>query len=190
MTIPLILASLQLGGVIPPHNVIVFGKGESAVLQPSTPVPQAPAKAAFFRAFKTDLEHPAEFAAPLDLTTFPQWGRLVAGASGGIQFHRSFPGGFVVRVALEGLLPDHPYILTLNGNPKLAGNANLIDSVPGGGPERYFDFQTVTTDARGSYLATFAIALPAGPYDVRFYVKDTSDFKIVLYHDFFPCGVE
>jgi hypothetical protein len=95
-----------------------------------------------------------------------------------------------VRVALEGLLPDHPYILTLNGNPKLAGNANLIDSVPGGGPERYFDFQTVTTDARGSYLATFAIALPAGPYDVRFYVKDTSDFKIVLYHDFFPFGVE
>jgi len=34
------------------------------------------------------------------------------------------------------------------------------------------------------------VALPPGPYDVRFYVKDTSDFKIVLYHDFFPFGVQ
>jgi len=116
-------------------------------------------------------------------------GRLVAGASGGIQFHRSFPGGFVVRVALDGLLPAHPYILTLNGNPKLAGNANLIDPVPGGGSERYFDFQTVTTDARGSYLAAFAIALPRA---VRraFLRQGHRRFQIVLYHDFFPFGVE
>jgi hypothetical protein len=42
----------------------------------------------------------------------------------------------------------------------------------------------------GEYMATFAIALPKGPYDVRFYVKDTDDFKIVLYHDFFRFAVE
>ena len=190
MTVPFILASLQLGSVVPAQHVIVFGKGDSVVLQPSTPSPETPAKAAFYREFKADLEHPAVFEAPLELTAFPQWGRLVPGASGGIQFHGSFRGGLAVRVALEGLLPDHPYILTLNGNPKLAGNANLVDSVPGNEQEKYFDFQTVTTDSRGSYLATFGIALPAGPYDVRFYVKDTADFKIVLYHDFFRFGVE
>jgi hypothetical protein len=190
MHILVILAALQLGSVVPAQHVIVFGKGDSAIVQPSMPSPQAPAKAAFLRAFTADLEHPAEFAAPIDLTAFPQWGRLVPGASGGIQFHRSFRGGLVVRVSVEGLLPAHRYILTLNGNPELAGNANLTDPVPGNERERYFDFQTVTTDVHGSYLATFAITLPQGPYDVRFYVKDTADFKIVLYHDFFPFGVE
>ncbi len=190
MTIPLVLASLQLGGGVPAQHVIVFGKSDSVVLQPSTPMPQVPAKAAFYRAFTADLESPAEFDAPIELTAFPQWGRLVPGASGGIQFHHSFRGGLVVRVALEGLLPGHPYILTLNGKPELPGNANLADPVPGSERERYFDFQTVTTDAHGSYLATFGIALPPGPYEVRFYVKDTSDFKIVLYHDFFPFGVD
>jgi hypothetical protein len=34
------------------------------------------------------------------------------------------------------------------------------------------------------------VAFPPGPYDVRFDVKDTSDFKIVLYHGFFPFGVQ
>jgi hypothetical protein len=190
MTIPLIVASLQLGSVVPAQPVIVFGKGDSVVVQPSMPVPDAPTKDIFYRAFKADMEHPAEFEPQIDLTAFPQLGRLVPGASGGIQFHRSFRGGFIVRVGLEGLLPDHPYILTLNGSPERAGNANLVDPVPGGGPEKYFDFQTVTTDSRGSYQAAFAIALPPGPYDVRFYVKDTADFKIVLYHNFFRFAVE
>jgi hypothetical protein len=190
MTFLFILAALQLGNVVPSQHVVVFGKGDSAVLQPATPLPQTPAKAVFYQAFSADLEHPADFAAPIALTAFPQWGRLVPGASGEIQFHRSFPGGFVVRVALEGLLPGHSYILTLNGNPERAGNASLVDPVPGNEREKYFDFQTVTTDAHGSYLATFGIALPPGPYDVRFYVKDPADFKIVLYHDFFPFAVE
>jgi hypothetical protein len=190
MIIPIIIAALQLGSVVPTQHVIVFGKGDSVVLQSSTPPPQVPAKAAFYRGFSADLEHPRAFAAPIALTAFPQWGRLVPGAAGEIRFHKSFRGGFVVRVALEGLLPSHRYILTLNGNPKLAGNSNLVDPVPGNEQERYFDFQTVTTDARGSYLATFAIALRPGPYDVRFYVKDSADFKIVLYHDFFEFEVE
>jgi hypothetical protein len=190
MIIPLILAALQLGNVVPTQNVIVFGKGDSAIVQPTTPPPQAAAKAVFLRAFTADLQHPGEFAAPINLTAFPQWGRLVPGASGEIQFHRQFRGGLIVRVSLEGLLAGHRYILTLNGNPELAGNAKLVDPVPGNERERYFDFQTVTTDAHGSYLATFGVALPPGPYDVRFYVKDTDDFKIVLYHDFFPFGVE
>jgi hypothetical protein len=53
-----------------------------------------------------------------------------------------------------------------------------------------YDFQTITTDATGRYNATYGLVLTAGPYDVRFYVKDTADFKIVLYRDFFKFTVE
>lgn len=191
MAKPLIPASSpQPAGAAPARSVIVFGRCDSIVLPAAAPLQQSQAKTAFFDAFKADLGHPSAFAAPLALVDFPQWGRLVRGASGGILFHPSFRGGFVVRVALEGLVPDHPYILTLNGNPERAGNASLVDPVPGNEREKYFDFQTVTTDARGTYQATFGIALPAGPYDVRFYVKDPADFKIVLYHDFFRFGVK
>jgi len=62
--------------------------------------------------------------------------------------------------------------------------------VPHNPKERYYDFHTVTTDANGRYHAAFGIALPTGPYDVRFYVKDTKDFKIILYRDFFKFTVE
>ena len=40
------------------------------------------------------------------------------------------------------------------------------------------------------YDATFAVALPAGPYDVRLYIKDTADHTIFLYHDYFRFTVE
>lgn len=192
MTIPILLASLQLGSAVPSQHVIVYGKHDSAAFKEPTSasVPKDPVKAAFFGKFKSDVEQPGAFEAPIPLTEFPQWGRLVPGASGAIQFHRSFAGGFVTKVALEGLLPHHKYILTLNGNPERAGNTNLVDPVPGNKAEKFFDFQIVTTDPKGSYLAVFGIALPKGPYDVRFYVKDTSDFKIVLFHEFFRFDVE
>ena len=47
-----------------------------------------------------------------------------------------------------------------------------------------------TTGANGQYDATIGIRLPAGPYEVRFYVKDTADFKIILYRDFFKFQVD
>ncbi len=95
----------------------------------------------------------------------------------------------MVRTQLEGLTPSHRYILTLNGNPARAGNDKLMETVSHNQKEKYYDFQTVTTDAHGRYRATFGIVLPPGPYDVRFYVKDTADFKIILYHDFFKFAV-
>jgi hypothetical protein len=53
--------------------------------------------------------------------------------------------------------------------------------VPGHEAEKYYDFYTVTTDGQGSYHAGFALLLRPGPYNVHFYVKDTTDHKIVLY---------
>ena len=174
------------------QQIAVFAKGEFSVLDSGTvtPAPKDQAKAAFLAAYQADLARPAAFAAPLALSAPPEWGRTVAGAAGTIQFHGAFPGGFVVRVALEGLVPGHKYILCLNGNPALAGNDLLVDAVPNNGKERYFDFLTAATNAAGRYQATFGLALPASPYDVRFYVKDTDDFKIVLYHDYFKFAVK
>ena len=176
------------------NDVVVFGKGNFILLKPgvASPAPQAPAKAAFLVACQADLLRPTAAVATFPLGSPPEWGKTIKGASGAIKFHDSFRGGFRVHVTLEGLAPDHLYILTLNGKPGLAGNERLVDVVPGmeKEQERYMDFMKVTTDAHGRYEATYGIALLPGPYGVRFYVKDTDDFKIVLYHDYFKFKVE
>lgn len=173
-------------------NIVVYAKGEFAVLNPgvTTSAPKDPVKARFLATVQADLLHPTPFAPAVKLLAPPEWGKTVPGAGGTLEYHDKFSGGFFVRVSLEGLTPNHRYILTLNGNPKLAGNERLVDAVPGLETERYFDFLTITTDDKGRYAATFGIALSAGPYDVRFYVKDTTDFKIVLYRDYFKFTVK
>lgn len=188
----LLIAGLLWSHCLFADQLVVFSKGEVVGLDSGKiiPTPTTPAKAAFLATVKADLAHPAPFAEPFKLSAPPEWGKTVSGASGQIEFHDSFAGGFFVQVRLNGLAPDHRYILTLNGNPKLAGNERLADPVPGLPAERYFDFFTATTNARGDYEATFAVALRPGPYDVRFYVKDTGDFKIVLYHDYFKFTVQ
>lgn len=171
------------------HDIVVFGKGRTLVLGSDAPPPADAADRTFLAAFTHDLARSIAFGSPAKLDAPPDWGRTVAGAGGTIAYPASYPRGFVVRVSLSGLLPAHRYILTLNGNPTLPGNDRLVDPVPGNPKERYFDFQTVTTDDQGRYEATFAIRLEAGPYGARFYVKDTDDFKIVLYHDYFNFAV-
>jgi hypothetical protein len=189
----LLLAGLLFAGGLFANDIVVFAKGDSLALDASAAppaFPADPAKAAFLGAFQADLAHPGSFAAPARLVAPPEWGRTVPGAHGTIEYHAAFAGGFVVRLALAGLAPNHRYILTLNGNPGLPGNDRLVDPVPGNPRERYFDFLTASMNATGRYAATFAIRLPAGPYGVRFYVKDTDDFKIVLYHDYFKFEVQ
>ncbi len=184
----LLLACLLLAGPsLQAETFIVYAQGDVALLTAGAtpPLPADPVRATLLDAFLHDLAQAQPFLAPIPLTDFPQYGRKVAGAGGQIQFHESFPGGFVVKVALHGLPPSHRFILTLNGNPERAGNNQLPETVPGNAREKYYDFQTITTDVAGRFEATYAIALPAGPYDLRCYVKDTADFKIVLYHDFF-----
>ncbi|HEY4299421.1 MAG TPA: hypothetical protein VGM73_01025 [Candidatus Didemnitutus sp.] len=192
LLLPFLLAVLPVTTQDTPPHLIVFGPGDSAKLSAveSDAGPAKGTRATLRARFEADLESPAGFAKPLPLEEFPVYGRLVPGAGGRIEFHPSFAGEFVTKASLEGLLPSHRYILTLNGNPQREGNARLPTPVPGNAAEHYFDFQTITTDAHGRYGGWFAIALPAGSYDVRFYVKDTSDFKIVLYHDFFPFVID
>ena len=192
MKILLIAAGIQLGIGLFAQEIVVFNKGNCLVLGSTNAVSELkdPAQAASLAAFKADLARPSKFEGPDQLSDLPEFGRKVPGATGEIRYHGSFHGGLVVDVRLAGLASNHKYILTINGNPQRAGNDKLMETVDHNQKEKYYDFQTITTDADGRYHATYDIVLPASPYDVRFYVKDTTDFKIILYHEFFKFTVE
>ena len=171
---------------------VILAKGNSIELGSGAAEAEVkdPARAAFLAAFKADLARPLVFDGPLELTPLFGNGRTVPGATGAIQYHGSFPGGLVIGVTLAGLAPNHEYLLTLNGDAQHAGNNNLPDQLSHNSKQKYYDFSKITTDANGRYQATFGILLPAGSYDVYFFVKDTSDWKIVLSHTFFQFTVE
>ncbi len=176
------------------QSFIVYSKGDYSPVDATTPAskPTDPVRAGFLAAVQAELAHPATYETTMTLIPppVPAWGKVVPGARGGIKFHDTFKGGFIVHLTLEGLTPGHAYRLCLNGNPKLAGNDLLVDAVPGNPQERYFDFFTATADAMGRFEATFGIALPPAAFEPRFYVKDTADFTIFLYHDYFKFAVE
>jgi hypothetical protein len=192
MKIAALLSLLLLGNRLLAQQVVVFGEKDFYVLD-SGSVPNGPtdpARSAFFEAFKADLARHAPYEGDMGLVSPPAWGRTVGpDTRGRIQYRTSFPGGFDCELTLENLLPNHEYILTLNGNPSKAGNDLLPKPVTPGSPEKYYDFLIVKTDAGGRYDAKLGVFLKPGNYDVRCYVKDTADFKIVLYRDFFPFQV-
>jgi hypothetical protein len=170
-------------------QIVVYGEKDFYVLD-SIPGPTGADRVAFFEVFKADLKRQAPLEVALDLVSPPAWGKTVSAQTrGSIQFHTAFAGGFACRLSLENLLPDHDYILTLNGNPKRAGNGLLPSQVPGDPIERYYDFLIIRTDSHGHYDASLGVFLQPGGYDVRCYVKDTADFKIVLYRDYFRFDV-
>lgn len=188
----LIVPLLAFGDGLFAGQIVVFGEKDFYVLDAGT-TPAGPKEAdrlAFFDAFRADAGRQAPLEDSLELISPPAWGKTVGPATHGkLQFHPSFRGGFACRITLESLLPDHDYILTLNGNPERAGNGLLLSAVPGNGAERYYDFLIVRTDSGGHYDAGLGVFLKPGAYDVRCYVKDTADFKIVLYRDFFKFEV-
>lgn len=177
------------------NSYIVFGKGDFSLVDATNPVakPTLASKAVFLAQVQAVLAQPsAGFDTQMTLTAppAPLWGKVLDGATGTIHFREVFEGGLLLRVRLTGLAPGQTYRLCLNGHPRLVGNEHLTDPVPGNPKERYYDFFTATADADGRFEALFGIALPLGPYDVRFYVKDTADHTIFLYHDFFRFRVE
>jgi len=186
----LVLAVARLSAV----SYIVYGKSDYSLATATVPtyMPTDPALAAFLASFQAELAKPTAYETHMTLGAppAPEWGKVVEGAKGTFQFHDTFKGGFVVHLQLEGLTPGRAYRLCVNGHPKLEGNDRLPTPVPGLPNERYWDFFMAIADAAGRYSATFAIALPVGPYDVRLYIKDTVDYKIFLYHDYFRFTVE
>jgi hypothetical protein len=183
---------LFFSGGLSGQTIVVFSKGDTLALISGAGAGslESIGKAAYLNAFRDRISRGLNLEMPLELSDLPRWGRKIPGAGGSIQYRKSFRGGVILRAELAGLSPDHRYILCLNGNPERDGNTRLADPVPGNEKERYFDFITATTGPAGRFSAVFCIRLLPGPYDVRFYVKDTDDFKIVLYRDFFRFDVE
>lgn len=187
----LALLSILSANRLAANPLVVFGENETYDLASSAQKPEGADKLAFFEAYKADRSGNPGYETALDLINPPAWGKTISPSTGGlIRLHPSFTGGLACRLTLDGLLPDHAYILTLNGNPALAGNELLLSAVPGMAKERYYDFLIVKSDSRGHYESDFGIFLKRGLYKARCYVKDTADFKIVLYHDYFPFEVK
>ncbi|MFA9393018.1 MAG: hypothetical protein ACERKD_24635 [Prolixibacteraceae bacterium] len=114
------------------------------------------------------------------------WGKMESDSTiGQLRHFMDFSNGFYADVKLQNLKPNHEYVLTLNGNPKLEGNELFPELVQGMDVERFYDILRITTDSAGNYSSTIAVQLKPGNYRARFYVKDTEDWKIVLYHDYF-----
>jgi hypothetical protein len=177
----LLIASLTLTLRLAAADIVVLARDDFRVLGAATQ--DTPAAAAdFLAAARAAFEGHAPFDAVFPLINPPAWGRVVSPeTTGSLQIRRSFAHGFVFHLDMEHLQPGHAYVLCINGRPQHPGNELLPESVPGHEAEKYYDFYTVTTDAGGSYHAGFALLLRPGPYNVHFYVKDTSDHKIILY---------
>lgn len=171
-------------------DLVIFGEHDFHAAAGPVPANLGPEQLAFFNRSRADLARPEAFESALPLVNPPSWGKTVSPATHGLlHFHPAFAHGFDCRLELAGLAADHSYILCLNGNPALAGNALLPLLVPGNSVERYYDFLIIRTDAQGRFAGNLGIFLAPGAYDVRCYVKDQADFKIVLYRDYFPFTV-
>ena len=185
MTLPRILlsASFLLSLRLAAEDYAVVARDDCRILGAGAQAsPQDPAAAAFVAAAASFFAGTAPYDAEYPLINPPAWGRVVSAQTAGrLHVRSSFAHGFVFHLDLEHLLPRHAYVLCINGRPQHPGNELLPDSVPGHAEEKFYDFCRVTTDDRGGYHAGYALLLRPGPYNVHFYVKDTSDIKIVLY---------
>ena len=111
------------------------------------------------------------------------WGRTILGASGNVIYYDNVRGAFSGRITLRGLESNENYLLALNGKPSHPSNDRLPQQY---GPEGLADIDQVRTDSQGNVSnKPFYINLPPGNYDVKFFVKDTTEnWKIVLYNNF------
>ncbi len=113
------------------------------------------------------------------------WGRPIPGASGEIYYKKEYDRQFVINIKLRDFLPNHKYILSLNGKPWHESNRYLPQRY---GQEGVYNFETIFTDDLGSFGKDNITIddLPTGTYNVKFFLKDpANDWKVVAYNDFF-----
>jgi hypothetical protein len=185
--LPLLSALLLAAGAgSASEPLVVFSRNDVRPLS-SGKAPTTGAQAAFWAAYREDRAAGTRYELELPLVSPPEWGKTIGPKTGGrVQYHRIFPRGFVCRISLHDLVPNHLYILTLNGNPLKDGNVLLPMKVPNVEREKYYDFLDFKSDEQGGFDTQVGIFLEPGRYDVRIYVKDAGDFKIVLFREFFP----
>lgn len=183
--------SFLLVAIVRADVFAVFGKNQISVLDEAgaiSAVAESPSHHRFLEALGERMKFGA-YKEVLPILPPPEWGKTIEKSGGEVQFQRTFAQGFVGRLTLHGLAPRHTYLLTFNGTPDRPGNERLPDPVPGLPEERFYDFLRIVTDPQGNYKADLGVYLLPGEYHVRIYVKDTDDFKIVLYRDYFDFTV-
>jgi hypothetical protein len=149
---------------------------DPAPAEPGTPRPELTATAV-----TTPPLCPGSDARDSYLTPAPtSWGKRIQGASGTVTYCEKSAGVFTGNVALIGLDPGKTYTLCINGKPGHPSNEWLPDRRKAG---RYYDFAQTPADRTGRIAIPFKVALHAGDYDVKFFVKDSEDSKIVLFND-------
>ena len=192
---PLILliflfACMQLAAQ--PIIILENGRNYAQEINSVSPLNFSASELNFIHSVHLSYGHKSEIIEAKPLVIPPiEWGKMESDSTHGLLNHyQKFPHGFYAEVNLFHLIPGHDYVLTLNGNPNLEGNELLPDLVPGMEEERFYDVLRITTDQQGNYQATIAVFLKQGNYHARFYVKDTEDWKIVLYHDYFKFEVD
>lgn len=175
-----------------PLIVLNNGREYAAILDDVSPYRFSEAELNFMHSVRLSYGKKSELLTERLLVNPPaSWGKILHDScSGRINHYRQFPNGFYAEISLFHLQPLHTYVLTLNGRPDLEGNQLLPTPVPGNEAEHFYDLISIQTDAEGNFQGTIAALLPPGDYHTRFYVKDTIDWKIILYHDYFPFKVE
>ena len=116
-----------------------------------------------------------------------EWGKPVSGSSGKVVYCDDAPPPFTGRLDFSALELQRNYRITLNGIPGRPGNDRLEKTL---GNERYSDFDQYHADVKGSGGGEFKWYLRAGRYEVKFFLKDTDGWKIVLYNDFFAFTIQ
>jgi hypothetical protein len=110
---------------------------------------------------------------------------IIPDATGKVTFCKNDVSRFRLHVALGHLLPNHSYVLALNGWNGKPGNNKLMKQFETFGALGKYDFATVTTDAHGSFDTQVEIPdLCVGDYDVKLLVKDPQQsFHVILAGD-------
>jgi hypothetical protein len=124
----------------------------------------------------------------IDLTPLIEEPFIPSGASGWL-IYASESDRFKGEISLTNLLPNHKYLLCLNGKPGQPGNTELGSIGDWYGQEGYYDFKMIITDNNGNLPLTELdpdlSRLPAGEYKVKFFVKDIeNNYTCVLHNDF------
>jgi len=107
--------------------------------------------------------------------------------SGKLLYYDNSPGTLKGEIKLSRLRPNQLYALILQGKREHPSSRYLPQTLKGyrGEEKKYFEFKRVHTDKRGYLKTNFEVNLPAGVYDVKFFVRYGGDGSLVLYNDFF-----
>ena len=117
----------------------------------------------------------------LELFIPKDFGKQVEGSSGKVIYCVESSKYFIGEIIIEGLEPSRDYMLTINGKPGQPGNECLSQR-----PSNvcYLDFRQIKTDSVGNCHRPFRRKLEPSDYDVKFFIKDMEDWRIVLYNNF------